>query len=96
MTNSDNKLNNNGLHKKNTVTRAQQLNSGRKKSSAEKKKTGLIERKYWIKPENANALAETKKELKGLIINGTEITEIGSVLDVLIETYLLEMTKKSE
>ncbi len=80
-------------NKKTTLIRAQQLNSSRKKSNAEKKKTGLVERKYWIKSETANILTATKIELHGRIINGTEISEIGNILDLLVETYLSELIK---
>lgn len=93
MTNSENKIQKDGSNKKTTQVRAQQLSSSRKKSNAEKKKTGLVERKFWIKSETAHMLAATKIELNGRIINGTEISEIGNILDLLVETYLSELIK---
>lgn len=89
MTNSEKNKNN----KKSTLTRAQQLSASRKKSNDEKKKLGLVERKYWIKPDTANKLVATKAELNGRLVRGTEISEIGNILDLLVATYLSELIK---
>lgn len=82
---------------KSNPLRAKQFRIARKKSNEEKKQNGLVERKYWLKASNAEALAAAKLKLEGKIINGIRINEIGNILDLFIEQILdgiIEENKK--